>query len=155
MQTCLWFKDNADEAAKFYTGLFTKSKLGKVTPYGDAVPGFEGKVMSAEFEIDGQAFLALNVGQDAASSPSVSFMINCDTQSEIDKYWDGILNAGGKELACGWITDQFGFTWQIVPTMLGKVMTQGSAAQRDAVMKSFMTMKKYDIATLEAARDSV
>lgn len=153
MQTCLWFDGQAEEAAKFYTSLFANSKLGKVTRYGDAVPGYEGKVMTVEFEIDGQSFVALNGGSNYSFTPAVSFMINCDAQKEIDTYWNKILEGGGTEMMCGWITDKFGVTWQIVPKMLGEVMSKGDPEERDAVMKAFMTMKKFDIAALEAARD--
>lgn len=153
MQTCLWFDGQAEEAATFYTSLFANSKLGKVVRYGDVGPGQAGQVMTVEFEIDGHKFLGLNGGPNYQFTPAVSFMIYCDKQAEIDKYWDGILANGGSEMMCGWITDKWGVAWQIVPTMLGKLMTEPMTEKREAVMHAFMQMKKFDIAALEAARD--
>ena len=145
----LWFNGQAEEAMNFYTSIFKNSKAGTVSRYGDAGPGPKGSVMTANFELDGQAFVALNGGPAYSFTPAISFVVNCDTQQEIDDYWDK-LSAGGKEIECGWLTDQFGLSWQIVPKALGQLMT-GPNANR--VMTALLKMKKLDIAQLRAAAE--
>jgi len=145
----LWFNGQAEEAMNFYTSIFKNSKAGTVSRYGDAGPGPKGSVMTASFELDGQPFVALNGGPAYSFTPAISFVVNCDTQQEIDDYWDK-LSAGGKEIECGWLTDQFGLSWQIVPKALGQLMT-GPNANR--VMTALLKMKKLDIAQLRAAAE--
>jgi predicted 3-demethylubiquinone-9 3-methyltransferase (glyoxalase superfamily) len=145
----LWFNGQAEEAMNFYTSIFKNSKAGTVSRYGDAGPGPKGSVMTANFELDGQPFVALNGGPAYSFTPAISFVVNCDTQQEIDDYWDK-LSAGGKEIECGWLTDQFGLSWQIVPKALGQLMT-GPNANR--VMTALLKMKKLDIAQLRAAAE--
>ena len=147
----LWFKDQAEEAMNFYVSIFKNSKVGAVTRYGDAGPGPKGSVMTVAFDLDGQRFVALNGGPHFTFTPAVSFVVNCDTQQEIDMYWDK-LSAGGDPAAqqCGWLKDKFGLSWQIVPSSLGS-LTSGPNAGR--VMQALMPMKKLDIATLKKASE--
>jgi len=143
----LWFNGRAEEAMNFYTSIFKNSKVGTVTRYGDAGPGPKGSVMTANFELDGQPFVALNGGPEYSFTPAISFVVNCDTQQEIDEFWDK-LSAGGREVQCGWLTDKFGVSWQIVPKALSQLMS-GPNANR--VMGALLKMKKLDIAQLKAA----
>ena len=117
----LWFNDKAEEAVNFYVSIFKNSKAVSVTRYGDAGPGPKGTVMVAVFEIEGQQFLALNGGPQFTFTPAVSFVVNCETQREVDDLWEK-LSAGGKKQACGWLQDKYGLSWQIVPTILGTMM---------------------------------
>ena len=153
---CLWFDDQAEEAAKFYVSLFPNSKLGAIARYGEAGKEFHqkqpGSVMTVEFTLDGQAFLALNGGPMFQFSEAISLQVFCDTQDEIDHYWNG-LAAGGDPNAqnCGWLKDKFGLSWQIVPRMLGEIMKGPDAAKSQRAMGALMQMKKLDIAQLRAA----
>jgi predicted 3-demethylubiquinone-9 3-methyltransferase (glyoxalase superfamily) len=147
----LWFDTEAEEAAKFYVSVFkNKSKILSVARYGDAGPGPKGSVMVVEFMLDGQRFMALNGGPQFKFSPAFSLMVSCKTQKEIDYYWDKLV-AGGAPSACGWLTDKFGFSWQIVPEIVGKVMSGKDAAKTNRFMAALMPMVKLDLATLEAA----
>jgi predicted 3-demethylubiquinone-9 3-methyltransferase (glyoxalase superfamily) len=147
----LWFDTQAEEAAKFYVSVFKKkSKILSVARYGDAGPGEKGSVMVVEFMLEGQRFMALNGGPQFKLSPAFSFMVNCKTQKEIDYFWDKLV-AGGAPSACGWLTDKFGFSWQIVPEIVGKVMGSKDAAKTNRFMSALMPMVKLDLATLEAA----
>lgn len=155
---CLWFDNEAEPAAQLYTSIFPNSKIGKISRYGEAGKEFHGKepgtAMTVPFELDGQSFLGLNGGPLFKLSEAVSFMVNCDTQEEIDYYWEK-LTAGGDEKAqqCGWLKDKFGLSWQVVPTMLPEIMTDPDPAKSQRVMGALMQMKKLDIAVLEQARD--
>lgn len=146
----LWFDDKAEEAMRFYTSVFPDSKAGTVTRYGEAGPGPKGSVMTATFTLFGQEFIALNGGPLFPFTPAVSFVVNCDTQREVDDYWEK-LSAGGKTQQCGWLTDRFGLSWQIVPTAMGRLMEGGDAARSNRVMKAMLGMTKLDIAALEEA----
>jgi predicted 3-demethylubiquinone-9 3-methyltransferase (glyoxalase superfamily) len=154
--TCLWFDGNAEEAARFYTSVFKDSKLGSISRYGKE--GHEvhgrpaGSVLTAEFEIAGRTFVALNAGPLFKFNESVSFQVFCETQAEVDYYWER-LSEGGDEKAqqCGWLKDKFGLSWQVVPTVLRKMMSDKDVTKTDRVMKAFMPMKKFDIAALERA----
>lgn len=146
----LWFDDKAEEAMRFYTSVFPDSKAGTVTRYGEAGPGPKGSVMTATFTLLGQEFIALNGGPLFPFTPAVSFVVNCDTQREVDDYWEK-LSAGGKTQQCGWLTDRFGLSWQIVPTAMGRLMEGGDAARSNRVMKAMLGMTKLDIAALEEA----
>jgi len=150
----LWFDDNAEEAVKFYASIFKKSKIGKIARYakgGEKVTGRPaGSVMTVEFELDGQEFVALNGGPIFKFNESVSFVVNCKTQAEVDYYWKK-LSAGGKEVQCGWLRDKFGLSWQIVPTILGELMSSKDAAKSVRVMQAMLKMVKLDIKQLKAA----
>ncbi len=146
----LWFDGKAEEAAKFYTSIFPKSKIRHVTRYGDAGPGPKGSVMTVEFQLDGQKFIALNGGPDFKFNESVSFMVHCKTQAEVDRYWKK-LTAGGKEVACGWLKDKYGLCWQIVPTVFFELVSSKDAAKSQRVMQAMMNMVKFDIAKLKQA----
>ena len=147
----LWFTDQAEDAANFYVSLFKNSKVTRVTRYGEAGPGPKGTVMTAEFELDGQRFVALNGGPHYSFTPAVSFVVNCDTQQEIDRLWDA-LSEGGDPAAqqCGWLKDRFGLSWQVVPSNMGTLMG-GPNANR--VVQALMPMKKLDVATLQRASE--
>jgi predicted 3-demethylubiquinone-9 3-methyltransferase (glyoxalase superfamily) len=149
----LWFDTQALEAAKFYVSVFKgpKSKILKVARYGEAGPGPKGSVMVVDFQIDGQRVQALNGGPLFKFSEAFSFSITCKTQKEIDGYWKKLLAGGGKESQCGWLTDQFGFSWQVVPEQMEKLMATKDAAKANRVMSAMLKMVKLDIAALEAA----
>lgn len=149
---CLWFDSQAEEAMNFYVASFKNSKLGAVTRYGEAGPRPAGSVMTVTATLDGQEFMALNGGPHFKISPAISFMVNCQSQAEVDDMWDK-LSAGGQVQQCGWLTDKFGVSWQIIPTALGDMMKSGTGEQRERVMKAVLTMIKLDVATLKAAFD--
>jgi len=146
----LWFDGKAEEAMTFYTSIFKNSKVGDVMRYGDAGPGKKGSVLTATFEIEGQEFIALNGGPMYQFTPAISFFVKCETQDEVDHYWDKLLE-GGAPQQCGWLTDKFGVTWQVVPTILGKMLTDKDAAKANRVMQAMMKMVKLDIKTLQQA----
>jgi len=146
----LWFDTNAEEAAQFYTSIFKNSKILNVSRYGDAGPGPKGSVMVVNFQLEGQQFTALNGGPQFKFSEAFSFVVNCETQKEIDEYWNKLTSGGGKESECGWLKDKFGFSWQIVPAALGKLMS-GDPKKANRVMQAVLQMKKLDIAKLEEA----
>src|SRR5690348_9733597 len=148
----LWFEDKAEEAARFYTSIFKNSKILNLSRYGDAGPGPKGTVMVAAFQIEGQDFLALNGGPLFKFTEAVSFVVNCETQAEVDELWDK-LSAGGAESQCGWLKDKFGLSWQIVPTVLGKMLQDKDAAKSQRVMKAMLQMTKIDIEGLRRAYD--
>ena len=153
---CLWFDNQAEEAAKFYTGIFRNSRINTITRYGTA--GFEthhrpaGSVMTVEFELDGQKFTALNGGPEFNFNEAVSLQIFCDSQAEIDYYWDK-LGAGGdpKAQVCGWLKDRYGLSWQVVPTGMEKFYEDETSPGAQRVMEAMLKMKKLDIAELQRA----
>ena len=146
----LWFDTQAEEAARFYTSIFKNSKVGTVTRYGEAGPGPKGSVMTVAFEIEGQKFTALNGGPVFKFTEAISFVVNCETQEEVDELWEK-LSEGGAKVECGWLKDQYGLSWQIVPTVLIEMLQDKDAARSQRVMKAMMKMKKLDIAGLEEA----
>ena len=146
----LWFDGKAEEAAKFYVSIFKNSKMGTVRRYGQAGPGPEGSAMSAEFQLEGQSFIALNGGPQFTFTPAISFFVNCETQAEVDELWDK-LSAGGKPNRCGWLQDAFGLSWQIIPTALGKLMGDPDPKKAGRVMQAMLQMNKIDIKGLEQA----
>lgn len=150
MTPCLWFDGKAEEAAAFYTSIFKRSKVGTIARYGDAGPGPKGSVMTVEFELDGQQYLALNGGPLYKFSPAISLMVNCDTQAEIDRFWEK-LSEGGKQVQCGWLEDKYGISWQVVPAALDKLVRKGTPEQVDRVMTALFGMTKLVIADLENA----
>ena len=151
---CLWFDNQAEEAARFYTTVFKNSRLGHITRYGEAgakVSGRpEGSVMTVEFELDGKKFLGLTGGPEFTFSEAVSFVVNCENQREIDEYWDK-LTRGGTESVCGWLKDRFGVSWQIVPTALPQMLRDEDPAKAEEVMTAMLAMKKIILGALEKA----
>jgi predicted 3-demethylubiquinone-9 3-methyltransferase (glyoxalase superfamily) len=148
----LWFDNQAEEAARFYTSIFKNSRVLDISRYGDAGPGPQGTVMVAAFELEGQQFLALNGGPEFKFSEAVSFVVNCETQAEVDHYWDK-LTEGGKPNVCGWLRDKFGLAWQVVPTALSKMLQDKDRAKSQRVMKAMLQMTKIDIEGLRRAYD--
>jgi predicted 3-demethylubiquinone-9 3-methyltransferase (glyoxalase superfamily) len=146
----LWFDSQAEEAMNFYISIFKDSKVTRVTRYGEMGHGQPGQVMSVEFQLNGMDFYALNGGPMFKFSPATSFFIHCETQEEIDHYWDK-LGEGGKPNRCGWLDDKFGLTWQVVPTLLGKLLGDKDRRKADNVMKAMMQMDKMDISKLQEA----
>lgn len=147
---CLWFDSQAEEAATFYTSIFPNSSIGKLARYGEGAPLPAGTVMTVEFSLDGQKFLALNGGPIFKFTEAVSFVVNCESQEEIDYYWEK-LGAGGSDVQCGWLKDQFGLSWQITPKILAELVGGGDSARAARVMQALMQMVKLDIATLQKA----
>jgi predicted 3-demethylubiquinone-9 3-methyltransferase (glyoxalase superfamily) len=146
----LWFNDQAEQASKFYTSIFKNSKLGSISRYGEGSPGQPGKVMSATFQLAGQEFMALNGGPEFTFSPAISFFVNCETQEEVDEYWER-LSEGGEKQNCGWLKDKFGVSWQIIPTVLGKLLGDKDAQKSQRVMQAMLKMYKIDIKELQMA----
>ena len=150
----LWFDNQAEEAVKFYTSIFKNSKIGKIARYdkaGEKVAGRPaGSVMTVEFQLEGQEFVALNGGPVFKFTEAISFVVNCKTQAELDHFWKK-LSAGGKEIRCGWLKDQYGISWQIVPEVLGKLMSSKDAAKSQRVMEAVLKMVKLDIKKLKQA----
>jgi len=146
----LWFDNNAEEAMKFYTSIFKDSKIKNVSRYGEAGPGPKGTVMVGTFELQGQEFMALNGGPQFTFSPAISFMVNCETQQEVDELWDK-LSEGGRKDRCGWLQDKFGVSWQIVPTILGELIGDKDAEKSKGVMTAMLQMTKLDIEGLKKA----
>lgn len=151
----LWFDNQAEEAANFYVSVFKNSKVGRMTRYeeeGAKVSGIpEGTVMTIEFQLDGQDFIALNGGQQFKFTEAISFSVNCETQEEIDELWAKLTADGGEEGQCGWLKDKYGLSWQIVPPVLGEMLGDKDAEKSKRVMKAMLQMKKLDIPTLKQA----
>lgn len=147
---CLWFDTQGEQAAEFYTSIFPNSSIKEVSRYGEAGPGVAGSVMTVTFELDGQEFVALNGGPQFTFNEAISFQIDCTTQEEVDHYW-GRLSDQGQEGPCGWVSDRFGVSWQVVPRLLIELLSDTDAATSQRVMKTMLGMKKLDIAALEAA----
>jgi len=146
----LWFDGKAEEAAKFYTSIFKNSKIESITRYPEGSPGPTGTVMTVDFRLDGQEFVALNGGPEFKFNEAISFVVNCETQAEVDEFWEK-LSAGGKEVQCGWLKDKYGVSWQIVPTILGELLQDKDAAKSKRVMHAMLQMVKIDIAGLTKA----
>lgn len=148
--TFLWFDDKAEEAANFYISIFKNSKIENVSRYGEAGPGPKGSAMAVTFQLEGQTFIALNGGPLYSFTPSISLFVNCETQEEVDELWEKLL-AGGRKNRCGWLQDKYGLSWQIIPTVLGKLMGDPDAAKASQVVKAMLQMDKIDIQALEHA----
>ena len=149
----LWFDHEAEEAAQLYTSIFANSRVHSVTRYGDAGPGPKGTAMSVTFELDGQEFLALNGGPMFKFSPAISFFVKCETQAEVDHFWER-LSEGGTIQQCGWLQDKYGVSWQIVPTVLGDMLADPDPEKTRRVMQAMLQMRKLDIQELEHAYHS-
>ena len=151
----LWFDMNAEEAANFYVDLFDDGRILNVARYPEGSPGPAGKVMTVEWELNGQKFVGINGGPQFQFSEAVSFMISCKDQEEVDYYWDRLTADGGKEGQCGWLSDRFGLAWQVVPEGMDEVFSDPDPAKAERSMAAMMKMKKLDIAELRAAAEGV
>ncbi|HEX6043661.1 MAG TPA: VOC family protein [Pyrinomonadaceae bacterium] len=148
--TFLWFDNNAEEAAKFYTSVFKNAKIVNTTHYGNSGAGPADRVMTVDFELDGQKFVALNGGPHFKFTEAISLMVNCDTQEEIDYFWEKLAE-GGQHVECGWLKDKFGLSWQIVPSALPELLDGADQQKVDRVMQAVMKMKKLDIEEMKKA----
>ena len=146
----LWFDNQAEEAARFYTSVFANSKLEGLDCNRDDAPGPKESVMSVSFELEGQQFIALNGGPHFTFSPAISFFVRCENQAEVDDLWEK-LSAGGEKSRCGWLKDKFGVSWQIVPSVLGELLNDDDEQKAQRVMSAMLEMNKLDISRLEAA----
>ena len=146
----LWFDGNAEEAMNFYVSIFKSSKIVNLRRYGDAGPGPKGTVMTGTFQLEGQDFMALNGGPQFKFSPAISLFVSCETQAEVDQLWEK-LSAGGRQDQCGWLTDRFGISWQIIPTALGRLLGDPDPVKANRVMQAMLKMTKIDIAGLQKA----
>ena len=146
----LWYDTQAEEAAKFYVSVFPKSKILKTARYGDAGPGPKGSVMTVEFELAGQRMIALNGGPHFKFTEAISLSVDCKDQKEVDRYWSK-LSQGGQESMCGWLKDRYGLSWQVTPTILGKLLSGPDPKKAKRVMEAMLKMRKIDIAALKAA----
>lgn len=148
----LWFNNNAEEAIQFYQSIFKSSKLGSVSRYGEGGPGPKGSLMTAEFELEGQSFIALNGGPHFQFTEAISFVISCQTQEEVDHYWYK-LSEGGVQSQCGWLKDRFGLSWQVVPTILPQLFSSTDSEKSSRAIQAMMQMSKLDIQKLQDAYD--
>ena len=146
----LWFDKQAEEAANYYVSIFKHSKIDSVSRYGGAGPGEKGSVMSVEFQLEGQQFFALNGGPEYKFTPAISLFVSCETQQEVDAYWEQ-LSAGGSKQPCGWLQDKFGLSWQIIPKRLGELLQDKDPGRSQRAMQAMLKMSKIDIAALEGA----
>jgi predicted 3-demethylubiquinone-9 3-methyltransferase (glyoxalase superfamily) len=146
----LWFDDKAEEAANFYISIFKNSKMGRITRYGEAGPGPKGTAMSVTFQLEGQEFFALNGGPHYKFTPAISLFVDCKSQEEVDDLWEK-LSAGGRKDRCGWLTDKFGLSWQIIPSVLGELLNDKDAEKSQRVMRAMMKMDKIEIDALKQA----
>jgi predicted 3-demethylubiquinone-9 3-methyltransferase (glyoxalase superfamily) len=149
--TFLWFDNNAEEAANFYVSIFKNSRVLNTARYGEVGPGPKGTVLTVDFELDGQRFTALNGGPQFKFTEAISLVVHCETQDEIDYYWEKLSADGGEPVQCGWLKDKFGLSWQVVPNILPKLLTDGDSQKRERVMGALMGMKKLDIEGLQKA----
>ena len=148
----LWFDTEAEEAAAFYCSVFKNSQITDVTHYGEAGPGTAGTVMTVEFELDGQRFVGINGGPQFPFTEAVSFEITCDTQDEVDYYWDRLTD-GGEEVQCGWLKDRYGLSWQVVPRGMTEILNDPDPQRSQRAMEAMLGMVKLDLAELQRATD--
>ena len=146
----LWFDNGAEEAVNFYTSLFKNSKIVSINRYGDEVPGMKGKVLTAVFQLEGQEFMAIDGAAPFKFTEAISLFVKCDTQDEVDRLWEK-LSEGGEKGRCGWLKDRYGLSWQIVPTILGRLMNDKDPEKSKRVMQALMKMDKLDIKALKQA----
>ena len=150
----LWFDTEGEEAAQFYTSVFPNSRIGHISRYGSAGPRPEGTVMTVSFELDGRDFVALNGGPEFTFNEAVSFMVPCESQEEVDRYWNA-LSEGGEEGPCGWLKDRYGVSWQIVPKRLQELLGESDPETSQRVFAAMLKMRKIEIAELERAAEGV
>jgi predicted 3-demethylubiquinone-9 3-methyltransferase (glyoxalase superfamily) len=150
----LWFDTEAEDAANFYTSVFPNSRIVAITHYGEAGPRPAGMVMTVAFELNGQRFTALNAGPEPKFNHAVSFVINCKNQDEVDRYWE-LLTDDGQEVACGWLTDRFGLSWQVVPEGLIELITDADPERAQRATEAMLSMTKLDIEAMRRAADGV
>ncbi len=148
----LWFEDQAESAARFYVTLFKDSGIEDIRHYGAAGPGVPGSVMSVTFQLEGQSFIAFNGGPQFHFTPAISLFVDCLTQAEVDRLWER-LSAGGEALQCGWLTDRFGVSWQIIPSQLGELLNDPDPERSGRAMQAMRQMGKIDIAQLKRAQE--
>ncbi len=153
ISTYLWFDSNAEEAVTFYTSIFANSRVVSAVRYGEAGPGPKGSVMNMAFELEGQQFMALNGGPHYKLTPAISLFVSCESQQEVDTLWSKLLAGGGEPSQCGWLTDRFGLSWQIIPTALMQLMSDPDPVKSGRVMKAMMGMVKIDVAALKRAHE--
>jgi len=146
----LWFDNQAEEAMNFYTSIFKNSRKGAISRCGEGGPGPKGSVMSVTFQLEGQDFMALNGGPHFSFTPAISMFVSCETQAEVDHFWEKLSEGGSRE-RCGWLKDKFGLSWQIVPSLLGKLLGDKNPAKSSSVMKAMLQMDKLDSARLQQA----
>ena len=151
--TFLTFDDQAEEAVELYTSVFPNSRVTSTRRYGDAGPGPKGSLMTAAFELDGQEFMALNGGPSFSFAQGISLFVNCDTQDEVDELWEK-LSEGGEKGPCGWLTDRFGVSWQIIPRALGELLDDSDPAKANRVMEAMLTMTKIEVDELRRAAEA-
>jgi predicted 3-demethylubiquinone-9 3-methyltransferase (glyoxalase superfamily) len=149
----LWFESQAEEAATYYVSVFDDSAIGGISRYPENTPGPAGSVMTVQFELKGQEFTALNGGSEFDFTPAVSLYVHCVDQDEVDRYWDALLD-GGRSQSCGWVTDRFGVTWQIVPDRLGELLTDPDPERANRAMQAMLKMDKIEIKALEDAANA-
>ncbi|MCC5031819.1 VOC family protein [Streptomyces sp. WAC 00631] len=149
--TCLWFDGRAEEAAQYYTSVFEDGRIGKTSRYTEAGPGPAGSVITVDFEINGQKFVALNGGPEFSFTEAISFQIKCENQAEVDHYWDRLTEGGGQEVQCGWVKDRFGVSWQIIPSVLLDMVGDPDPEKAKRATEAMLGMKKLDIAELRKA----
>jgi predicted 3-demethylubiquinone-9 3-methyltransferase (glyoxalase superfamily) len=152
--TYLWFDTQAQDAANFYTSLFENSRITGMSHYPEGGPGPAGQVLTVSFELDGQEFIALNGGPQFKFTEAISLLVNCASQEEVDRLWSGLIAGGGEEQACGWLKDRFGLSWQIIPTVLGEMLTDKEPRKAQGVMQAMLQMTKIDIPALQAAYEA-
>lgn len=148
---CLWFDTRAEEAANFYVTVFPNSRILEITHYGPNTPMPEGTVLTVEFELDGQRYTALNAGPQFTFDEAVSFQIDCESQEDVDRYWEELTADGGQESQCGWLKDKFGLSWQVVPRELIDLIFHSDPVTGNAAMQAMMTMRKLDLAVAREA----
>ena len=151
--TFLWFNDKAEEAANLYVSLFKNSKIDSISRYGDAGPGPKGSVMTVNFQLEGQKFIALNGGPHFRFTPAISLFVNCESQQEVDRLWDE-LSEGGRKDRCGWLQDRYGLSWQIIPAALMRLMNDPDKQKAGRVIEAMLAMDKIDVGKLEAAAEA-
>jgi predicted 3-demethylubiquinone-9 3-methyltransferase (glyoxalase superfamily) len=147
----LWFKGNLEEALEYYKGIFPEFEMGETTRYGEGMPFPAGTLLTADFTLNGQAFNGINAGPEFTFTEAISFIIECQTQEEVDYYWNKLTADGGEESVCGWLKDRFGLSWQVVPRILIDLMNDDDSAKANRVMQAMFQMRKIDIPTLQKA----
>ncbi|WP_411373339.1 VOC family protein [Arthrobacter sp. MPF02] len=150
--TCLWFENQAEEAANYYTGIFENARILNVSRFGEGGPGMPGEAIAVDFELEGRAFTALNGARSSGFTEAVSFVVDCEDQAAVDRYWDA-LSDGGTESMCGWLRDRFGVSWQVVPSVLPSLIAGPDPQGSQRAMQAMLAMRKLDIAELQKAYD--